>query len=79
MVSDVGGRSVDCLIRTSVCIQLFTCTRTLSMHYKRDARSAGIVLSLGAGRCLVELQRHEAEGKGEPLIGRRRDENNEKW
>ncbi|KAG6377212.1 major facilitator superfamily domain-containing protein [Boletus reticuloceps] len=64
----------------------YTCTRTLSMQYKLDPLSVGIVLlSLGAGMCLVEMQRHEPERSREhwrecrwwPLVRPRRDEDDE--
>lgn len=57
------------------------------MHYKLDARSVGIVLlSLGVGRCLAELQRREAKGSREhyrerhwwSLVGPRHNENDKR-
>lgn len=69
----------------SYCLS-YTCTRTLSMHYGYDALSVGIVLlSLGAGRCIVKLCRQEAEGSRErwrqcnwwSLVGPHRDEDEE--
>ena len=57
------------------------------MHYKYNALSVGVVLlSLGAGKCLIALQRHATEGSREhwrecdgwSLVGPRRDEDDER-